>query len=163
MKDDVTSITLDASLAEAGPAAASFKRLWNSLWGQEHIPGELLELCRLTLARLHGDSVELATSNPNIVTGGISTTAREAVVTGDSFDSDALSDAEKAVLLFTEYYWTDTQSITDEAAEGVISHFGEPGLVFLIEALGCIDGRIRVSRCLRDLANFNAKETAHVG
>jgi len=29
---------------------------------------------------------------------------------------------------------------------------GEPGLVFLIEALGCLDGRIRTARCLRDLA-----------
>lgn len=41
-------------------------------------------------------------------------------------------------------------------------HLGEPGLVFLIEALGCIDGRIRTARCLRDLRRFSPGEAVHV-
>jgi hypothetical protein len=50
----------------------------------------------------------------------------------------------------------DAQSIGDEQADEVKAHFGEPGLVLLIEALGCIDGRIRTARCLRDIATHTS-------
>ncbi|MGO9804437.1 MAG: hypothetical protein ACLPTL_13495, partial [Steroidobacteraceae bacterium] len=74
------------------------------------------------------------------------------------------SAGEKALLLFAECYGLDPQSIPDELADEVKAFLGEPGLVFLIEALGCIDGRIRTARCLRDLARFApAPQDAHVG
>jgi hypothetical protein len=50
-----TSLNVDRSLALAGAAAASFARLWQSLWVQPYVTAALLELCRLTLARLHHD------------------------------------------------------------------------------------------------------------
>ena len=56
------------------------------------------------------------------------------------------------MLLFCECYGLDPQSIADEVADQAKEHLGEPGLVFLIEALGCLDARIRTARCLRDLA-----------
>jgi hypothetical protein len=60
-------------------------------------------------------------------------------------------------------YGLDAQSITDELAASVSDHLGEAGLVFLIEALGCLDGRIRAARCLRDLsAAAAAPEGTHV-
>ncbi len=52
--------------------------------------------------------------------------------------------------------------ITDEAADAVKAHYGDAGLVLLIEALGLIDGRIRAARCLRDLSTHASnKEAAH--
>lgn len=163
MTDNLTSITLDPALASAGPAAESFARLWRSLWRQGHIPPELLDLCRLTFARLHDEAGEIAAANP-LLDRPLDPARRIAVIEGGALDSPAFTDAEKAVLSFAEYYWIDPQSITDEAADGVKAHFGEAGLVLLIEALGCIDGRIRTARCLRDIAaHAHQKEVAHVG
>jgi hypothetical protein len=39
----------------------------------------------------------------------------------------------------------DTQAITDELAEAVKLHVGDAGLVLLVEALGILDGRTRLS------------------
>ena len=61
-----TSLNIDRSLALAGAPAASFARLWQSLWVQPYVTAALLELCRLTLARLHQDDLELAASNPHV-------------------------------------------------------------------------------------------------
>lgn len=162
MTDSMTSLTLDATLARAGPAAESFARLWRSLWRQGHVPPELLELCRLTLARLHDDPAEIAVAN-GLLDLPPAAARRAAVVEGRALDDPAFSDAEKAALIFAEYYWIDPQSITDDVAGDVKTHFGEAGLVFLIEALGCIDGRIRTARCLRDIAvHAPEREVAHV-
>ena len=163
MTDIPTSVTLDAHLAKAGPAAESFARLWVNLWQQNHVPPATLELCRLTLARMHVDPAEIAATNPNLPSNAISDERRLAVLAGEALDHLAFSDAEKATMLFAEYYWMDPQSITDEAADAVKAHVGEAGLVLLIEALGCIDGRIRAARCLRDIAaHVSAKEVAYV-
>ncbi len=149
-----TSLDLDRSLALAGAPAASFARLWQSLWVQPYVTPALLELCRLTLARLHRDVRELEASNPHVEPGALPGAQREAVLAGAAHKSAAFSAGEKAVLLFAECYGLDPQSIPDELADEVKAVLGEPGLVFLIEALGCIDGRIRTARCLRDLARF---------
>jgi hypothetical protein len=162
MTQPLSSLSLDAALSPAGPAAGSFARLWASLWRQDYIPADLLELCRLSFARLHDDAVELASDNPHL-RDAVSAHRRQSVIAGEALDSPTFSEAEKAVLFFAEYYWTDPQSITDEAANAVKGHFGEAGLVLLIEALGCIDGRIRAARCLRDIAaHAQTGETAHV-
>lgn len=160
---DFTSISLDAHLAKAGPAAETFARIWQTLWDQSYLPAELLELCRLTLGRLHGDTTETTAPNPNTATGAAFESRKQAVLAGTALDSPLFSDAEKAVLLFAEYYWVDAQSISDDVADAVKVHYSDAAFVFLIEALGCIDGRIRSARCLRDLsAHMSSKEPAHV-
>ena len=164
MTEPVTSITLDESLARAGPSAASFARLWAALWQQDQLPDGLLELCRLTFARLHRDEAELAAVNPQAGRRADLDTLRRLVIEDKAHDSAELSDGEKAVLLFAEYYWMDASSIPDEAADKVKAHYGDPGLVLLIEGLGLIDGRIRTARCLRGLQAHRANqgEIAHV-
>jgi alkylhydroperoxidase family enzyme len=63
-----------------------------------------------------------------------------------NWDTDSrFSDAERACLAFTEVYAMDTQAITDELAAAVKLHVGDAGLVLLVEALGILDGRIRLS------------------
>jgi hypothetical protein len=158
----LTSLDLDGPLAVAGSPAACFARLWQRLWSQPYVAPELLELCRLALARLHCDEEELAARNPHVPPGVPSPERRDRVLAGDT-GSSLFSERERAVLAFTEMYGLDAQSITDELAASVSDHLGEAGLVFLIEALGCLDGRIRAARCLRDLsAAAAAPEGTHV-
>jgi len=158
----LTSITLDEYLAKAGPAAVTFAGLWGKLWQQPYVAADMLDLCRLTFARLHDDATEQAAVNPHAPSLGAP--RRKSVLEGRAFDDPVFSPADRAVLMFAEYYWTDTQAIPDEAADDVKAHMGEAGLVFLIEALGCVDGRIRTARCLRDIAahaTAPAKEAAY--
>ena len=163
MDEEPNSLSLDRWLEKGGPAAASFARLWDSLWRQTRIAPEMLEHCRLTLARLHGDSRELALANDRIEATPAFAARRAAVIGDHALADEAFGAGEQAILLFAEYYWTDAQSITDAVADDVKAHHGDAGLVFLIEALGCIDGRIRAARCLRTLETQNiAKEAAHV-
>jgi len=56
-----------------------------------------------------------------------------------------LSGAREAVLAFAEIYAQGAEFITDELAADIQSHFGDAGLVCLIEALGFIDARIRLA------------------
>jgi hypothetical protein len=58
----------------------------------------------------------------------------------DDFDA-----AERSVLAFTEIYAQGPEFITDELATEITGHFGDAGLVCLIEALGFIDARIRLA------------------
>jgi len=63
-----------------------------------------------------------------------------------NWDTDSRYSAmERACLAFTEVYAMDTQAITDELAEAVKLHVGDAGLVLLVEALGILDGRTRLS------------------
>jgi hypothetical protein len=155
------SLDLDRSLAVAGSAAASFARLWQALWVQPYVAPPLLEMCRLTLARLHRDEHELAAANPHVEPGTLPPALRASVVAGNVHGAAGFSATEKAVLQFAECYGLDAQSIPDETADEVKARLGEAGLVFLIEALGCIDGRIRAARCLRDFERFAPAQGPH--
>jgi hypothetical protein len=155
------SLDLDLQLAIAGGPAASFARLSASLWQQPYVTTEMLELCRLTLARLHRDEIEIAALNPRLGQHQLAAPRRAAVLAGDTYRSTQFTAADKAVLQFTECYALDAQSIADEVAREAKDHLGEAGLVFLIEALGCLDARIRAARCLRDLATHSRAGGRH--
>ncbi len=118
--------------------AAIFDALYQSLWTQPHLPPEVLELCRLRLAQLHQCEVELQRHDCEIPTDKHNNLTHW--TTHSSF-----SNAERACLAFTEVYAMDTQALTDELAAAVKSHFGDAGLVLLVEALGILDGMTRLS------------------
>jgi hypothetical protein len=153
-----TSLDLDRALAPAGSAAAGFARLWQSLWVAPYLAPPLLELCRLTLARLHRDPAEVAAQNPHLGSDTVGAEQREAVLAGQAHRSAAFSADERAVLEFAESYGLDPQGIPDASAEAVRAALGDAGLVFLIEALGCLDGRMRTARCLRDFHRLAGKD-----
>jgi hypothetical protein len=139
----VTSFSVDDRLAAAGPIAQQFHDLSAKFWDLPHIPPELIELCRLDLAVMHKAEAEIAAHNP-AVTNVLQ--AKIDAVLGERWRKDpAFSAAEKSVLDFTEYYFMDPQSIPDEIAAAVTGHWGESGLVCLVEALGFIDSRIRLA------------------
>jgi alkylhydroperoxidase family enzyme len=127
-----------STIAVLPDIAAAYDALYQSLWRQPHLPAEILELCRLRLAQLHRSAVELQRQEQPIMEG-----KRDHL---NNWDTDSrFSDAERACLAFTEVYAMDTQAITDELAEAVKLHVGDAGLVLLVEALGILDGRTRLS------------------
>jgi len=74
------------------------------------------------------------------------------------WESDnCFSVAERACLAFTEVYAMDVQALTDEQADAVKTHFGDAGLVLLVEALGIFDGMTRLSLLWRLPATVQRK------
>jgi alkylhydroperoxidase family enzyme len=139
----VTSANLIDKLAVAGDAAAPFEDVWRAIWNQPYVPAPILELCRLNLARLHRADAELKMRMPlaqALPEDKIASLLREQWTADPRF-----SETERAVLNFTEWYHISPQSIPDEVAGEVIARLGQSGFVALIEALGFIDGRIRVA------------------
>lgn len=128
----------EALMANLPGIAAPFGEFYSALWSQPYLPAEALELCRLRLAQLHVCEVEW--NRQQVV---LPADRREQLRrwSGESL----YSEGEKACLEFTEVYAMDTQSITDAQADAVKAHFGDEGLVVLIEALGILDGMTRLS------------------
>jgi len=139
----VTSANVITQLRVAGEAAAPFEDVWRAIWNQPHVPAAILELCRLNLARLHRAEAELALRIPlahSIAEDKIASLLREKWMSDPQF-----SETERAVLNFTEWYHVSPQSIPDDVAGEVIARLGQSGFVALIEALGFIDGRMRIA------------------
>jgi len=120
-----------------------FAELSAKFWDQPHIAADSIELCRLALAVMHKAPAEQAERHPSAK--GLSQPKIDAVLGERWRASDLFSPAEKSLLNFTEYYFMDPQSIPDEVAAAVVGHYGENGLVCLVEALGFIDSRIRLA------------------
>jgi len=139
----VTSFTIDAQLAPAGKIAGLYADIAAQLWDQAHISAESIELCRLALAVMHKATAEQAERHP--AAKGLSQAKIDAVLNENWRKEGGFSAAERALLNFTEYYFMDPQSIPDEVAAKVVGLHGENGLVCLVEALGFIDSRIRLS------------------
>lgn len=143
-----TSASISDRLLPAGAIMSDVNALWTALWRQTHVPAATIELCRLLLARRYqlDDELQLRTPGVDLASTKI------AAVHDDSWTTNpAITDHERTALEFTEYFQVDSQSIPDEAANGVIAHYGESGLVALIQALCFIDGRIRLARVFSNL------------
>jgi hypothetical protein len=125
-------------LAAMPELAERYAELYAQLWALPHIPASSLELCRLRLAQLHKSAVEWQKSEAELAPG-----QRLALAAWPA--SELFSAAERACLEFAEVYAMDTQAITDAQAESVKEHYGDAGLVALVEALGLFDGMTRLS------------------
>ncbi|MBK9666388.1 MAG: hypothetical protein IPO61_11765 [Gammaproteobacteria bacterium] len=133
--------TLPSALAAGGRITEAYEAVWDALWMQPHLSSQLLELCRLRLARFHQAPAELELRRDT----GLDPGKADSLLTGNYFRDPQFSPAERAVLEFTEIYAQDPAAISDDLADAVKEHFGEAGLMCLIEALGFIDGRIRLA------------------
>ncbi len=150
------SLHLEAALVAAGPLAKAYERLWASIWAQPYVSAAVLELCRLRVARLRGADCELQARHPSAQAPDFSEDKAQAVIAGQITAARGFTPAERAALEFAELHAIDANMITDELADEVKKHFGEKGLVALIEALGVIDGRIRVGQILTQLQSGSA-------
>ena len=128
----------ESVLAKVPAIAAPFNALYRSLWSQEHLPPAILELCRLRLAQLHRCDGELNRTEVEVLPS-----LREALAHWER--SELFGAPERACLAFTEVYAMDAQALTDSHAEAVKAEFGDAGLVLLVEALGILDGMVRLA------------------
>jgi alkylhydroperoxidase family enzyme len=122
---------------------SAFHAVWEALGRQHHLPAAILELARLRLAAMHRADREMALRSP--WASGLSEPKAALVLTGSWHRAADFAASEKAVLAFAEIYAQGAEFITDELAADIQSHFGDAGLVCLIEALGFIDARIRLA------------------
>lgn len=134
-----SSSTRDDIIALAPDLAQEYQAFYRSFWQLSSLPASTLELCRLRIAQLHQSDTEFL--------------REEFVLTADQRDglsqwnkSELFSSAEKACLAFAEVYTMDPQAISDEQADAVKAHYGDSGLVALIEALGVFYGMTRVGQ-----------------
>jgi len=116
-----------------------FQDFYSSFWQLPYIPAQTLELCRLRLAQLHQSETEFKR-----VEVELAASLRDNLSQWSK--SDSFDDAQKAALAFAEVYAMDPQAITDVLADDVKAHYGDAGLVALIEALGLFYGLTRVSQ-----------------
>lgn len=128
-------------VAELPTILPAYEALYASFWQQSHIDTQCLELCRLRLAQLHRCEPEWFGHACTV-----SAAQREALANWPG--SELFSAAHRACLAFAEVYAMDAQAITDDQAEAVKSHYGDAGLVALIEALGVFDGMTRLTLML---------------
>lgn len=114
-----------------------FQRLYGSFYQLSQLPPETVELCRLRLAQLHRSAADFALEEYPLTAG-----KREQLQ--DWHSASAFSTGERACLAFTEVHAMDCSAITDAQADAVKQHYGEVGLVALLQALGVFDGFIRL-------------------
>ena len=114
-----------------------FQRLYASFYQLSQLPPETVELCRLRLAQLHRSDADFAREEY-----AVAVDKREQLQ--DWHRAALFSAAERACLELTEVHAMDCSAITDAQADAVKQHFGEAGLVALLQALGVFDGFIRL-------------------
>lgn len=130
-----------------GELARRYTALWQAIWQQPHVPALVLELCRLRLSQLHGLAHELDMPPVSGAREGLDADT-VAIALAGSPERAQLPAGARAAIELTEVYAQDPQQIAGEPTLAVKAHFGEAGFVALIEALGVIDGRIRLGRML---------------
>lgn len=144
------SNTLSQALKAGGEMTQAYDAVWNMFWQQDYIPPSLLELCRLRLAQLHRASAELGIRQ--IPASAADEAKIQSLLNGTWLKDTNFSAGELAALEFTEIYGQDASALSDENADSIKRHYGEAGLVCLIEALGFIDGRIRLGLVFSGIA-----------
>ncbi|MAC33842.1 MAG: hypothetical protein CME38_09615 [Haliea sp.] len=127
----------EAIMARLPQLGEPFLAMYENLWEQPHVPGPVLELCRLRMAQLHRSE-----GDQNLAVVPVDAARRSAL--RDWHRSPLFTEAERACLEFTEIYAMDALAITDAQAEAVKSHYGDVGLVALVQSLGVFDGLQRL-------------------
>jgi hypothetical protein len=148
---DLDTASVARWLAPAGALAAAYEALWESVWNQRSVPADIIELCRLRLAQLHGAGAELSIRHPAAVRAGFDEAKAALLLQPGAGVLQRFSAAERAALELAELHAMDPAMITDSVCDEVKRHFGDEGLVALIEAVGFIDGRIRLSQLVPQL------------
>ena len=105
-----------------------------------------IELCRLRIARLLGDTHGAEHRSPEAVRAGLDESLVERLShwpTDPGFD-----DRQRAVLRFTEGYVIDAHSLTDSDRAIVLDHLSEPEATALTLALATFDALTRTRLAL---------------
>ena len=110
--------TLDEALALFPAARDRYRELEAELWADGRIDPATLELCRLRLCQLLGDTVGLGEGGAVAVP-----------------DEPAFDERTRACLAFTELYVIDAHAVTDDVCATLLAHLSEAEAVALTMAL----------------------------
>ena len=128
--------------------ATDHHRVMDAVWASS-VPAQILELCRLRMATLLGNTVAWdEPRSPAAVTAGLDETLVDALstwATNPAFDA-----ATRACIALAEQYVIDVHSITDEQVVDVATHIGSDGVVTLTTALAAWELTHRFDNALLD-------------
>jgi hypothetical protein len=138
--DTTTDEVIAVTLAEHPRVAASLAAANAAAW--QVVDPVLLELCRLRLAQLFGDTTEQAVRTAAAIDAGLD----ESMVTDlrQWPRSPLFGRCERACLAFCEQFFMDVANITAHETEAISAELGVQGLVDFVSALLVIEQRLRL-------------------
>jgi len=118
-----------------------FRDFYSLFWTRGLVDPVVLELCRLRVAQLVGNTSEQRVRYRPALDAGLDEEQVAALAswpTGPGF-----TDAQRAALAFAEQFVIDPHGIDHELRDQVADHLGVPGLVALCEILALFEGLCR--------------------
>jgi alkylhydroperoxidase family enzyme len=97
----------------------------------------VLELARLRIAKLLGNSAELEQRSARAVECGL--TEQKVAQVAEWPTSSRFSPAERACLALTEQFVLDANGVTDEQVAAVTEHLGGPGCYAFVSAISVLE------------------------
>jgi alkylhydroperoxidase family enzyme len=114
---------------------AAWKDFTAIFWEKRPVDPELLELCRLRIARL-----QRAPACERARTPGVRVDAAKLAALDAWWRSPVFSAVEQACLRFAEQFALDPKGLSDEDARAVVEALGDAGTVAFVQALAIFDG-----------------------
>ena len=134
--DEAIFVTLAAHPRVAASLAAAHAAAW------QVVDPVVLELCRLRLAQLFGDSAELAVRTPAAVAAGLD---ESTVLELSGWPrSPRFGPRQRACLAFCEQFFVDVANVTMDQTEAVSAELGVQGLADFVSALLVTEQRLRL-------------------
>jgi alkylhydroperoxidase family enzyme len=131
--------TAGADPLELRPELASLYRTFEGrLWRDRLVDPVLLELCRMRIAGLLGDTAGAVARTPGVDVG-----EERADRLADGPTDPAFDDLHRAGLAFAEQFVIDPHGVTDDLFAAVAEHLTPPEMVAFTTALGLFDGMSR--------------------
>ena len=134
--DDVIAVTL----AEHPRVAASLAAAHVAAWAV--VDPVVLELCRLRLAQLFGDTAESARRTPAALAAGLDESMVRELPAWPG--SPRFGPRERACLAFCEQFFVDVANVTTNETEAISAELGVQGLADFVSALLVIEQRLRL-------------------
>jgi hypothetical protein len=113
-----------------------------SVAARERVEPIVLELCRLRLAQLFGDTAELAVRTPAAVSAGLNESMVRELRAWPQ--SSQFGPRERACLAFCEQFFIDVANVTTNETEAISAELGVQGLADFVSALLVIEQRQRL-------------------
>lgn len=135
----MTDTVVDQLFAPLPKAHEHYRALDDKIWDGRLDPA-LLEVCRLRIAVLHRCAPQLAVQRADIGE------KRDAIAQWPT--SALFSDAERALLRFTEQYVIDAQGVSDADAAGVTAVLSGAEIAAFTVAIGAFDAICRFTLAL---------------
>ena len=135
-----TDEAIAVTLAEHPQVAASLAAAHAAAW--QVVDPVVLELCRLRLAQLFGDTAELAVRTPAAVAAGLD---ESMVLELSGWPRSArFGPRERACLAFCEQFFVDVANVTMDDTAAISAELGVQGLADFVSALLVIEQRLRL-------------------